>query len=176
MRAIDVRLELVERQTRTAAEQLRAELSTGFQEAASRAVVLAEATDELLRRVEARLDDRPPTAPAADLSGVEAALAELRGKVDAIPTEGPVDLEPVQAALRTVDDRIEAAEPGWEEIRRRVADLAVAVVALQPTIDAIVGLRSNIDLVAGRLADLLGGPTLTELMDRLDEIADTRTD
>ena len=312
VRAIDIRLESLERQTRASAEQLQGELAAGFQEVASRALVLAEATDEILtrqaetlERIEAALAALPreipapvvdvPTPEAVDLSGVLAALgrvedrvesaeprweetqrrvadvavavatlhpvldaleqlrarvaalptelpappvveapvvepvdlqpvldriAEVARRIDALPTElpapavveapvvEPVDLQPVLdriaelarhvdelprdlpappapppppervdlsgvlGALARVEDRVESAEPRWEEIQRRVADLAVAVVALQPTIDAIVDLRSHVELVGGRLSTLLGGPTLTELMDRLDEIAD----
>ncbi len=91
VRAVDVRLELVERMVRT-----------GFQEAASRDLVLSEATEEALRRLEARV------------AGVDTA----------------------------------------------------------PTVQAVEALRAQVELVAERLSTLLGGPTLTELLDRIDEIAD----
>jgi hypothetical protein len=105
VRAIDVRLEYLERL-----------VSSGFQEAASRSVVLAEASDELV-------------------TGVDERLAALQQRVD---------------------------------------ELAEAVLALAPTIEAILDLRSDVTLVGERLGELLGGPSLTEIMDRLDEIAEER--
>lgn len=137
VRAVDARLEALERTTRASSDQLRAEVAAGFQEVASRSLVLAESTDEILSRLDATVNE-------------------------------------VRARVAIVDDRVESAGPQWEEIQRRVADLAVAVIALQPTIDAIIELRSSIELVGSRLSTLLGGPTLTELMDRIDELDDGR--
>lgn len=116
VRAVDARLELIERATRSSTEQVRADLDGGFQEVASRALVLAEASDEIVTRV-------------------EAAVGELQVRVD---------------------------------------DIATAVIALQPTIDAILDLQAHVDLVAERIATLLGGPSLTEIMDRIDELDDSR--
>jgi len=145
---------------------------------------------EVARRVDALPTELPappvveaPVVEPVDLQPVLDRIAELARHVDELPRDLPappappppperVDLSGVLGALARVEDRVESAEPRWEEIQRRVADLAVAVVALQPTIDAIVDLRSHVELVGGRLSTLLGGPTLTELMDRLDEIAD----
>jgi hypothetical protein len=126
VRAVDVRLEYLERL-----------VSTGFQEAASRTVVVAEATDEAIGRVEAAIAALPtPPEPPAPPDLPDTASIELK----------------------------------LDQMKQRLDDLAVAVVALQPTIDAILDLRSHVELVGGRLSDLLGGPSLTELMDRLDQI------
>jgi tetrahydromethanopterin S-methyltransferase subunit G len=127
VRSIDVRLEHLERT-----------VTAGFQEAASRSLVVAEATDEVL----ARIEDRVSTAPIAD---------------DDAPPAGVVD----------VGERLVS-------LQQRVDELAEAVLALAPTIEAILDLRSDVTLVGERLGDLLGGPSLTEIMDRLDEIEERR--
>ena len=169
LRTIDVRLEAVEHQLRSAIDEVRAAVLTGFQEAASRSLVLAEATDAILAghaqaldRLEAALSKVPiePPTVSVDLSGVESGIAALRD------------------AVGKMADDVASTGPDREELQRRLADLAVAVTRLQATVDTVVespepaALRSQIDLVAERLSTLLGGPTLTELMDRLDEIAE----
>jgi hypothetical protein len=132
---------------------LRHDVATGFQEVASRAVVLAEATDEILTR------------HAASLERLEHMLLALP---EAIPQP---DLTAMEGALRSLADGlitpIEAAVQATLELRGEVADLVARVE------ESDVGtLSSQVDLVSDRLSTLLGGPTLTELMDRLDEIAD----
>ena len=115
LRTIDVRLEAIERQLRE-----------GFREEASRALVLAEASDEKLSKVEAALAAIPPAPDVSDLAGRIDSVTELKGIV---------------------------------------ADLAVG----------LAGLQAPVDLVAERIATLLGGPTLTELLNRIDEV-DRRLD
>ena len=186
LRTIDVRLEAVEHQLRSAIDEVRAAVLTGFQEAASRSLVLAEATDAILAghaqaldRLEAALSKVPIEAPpvSVDLSGVESGIAELRAAVAPVP-DAAAAVAALRDAVGTMADDVASTRPDREELQRRLADLAVAVTRLQATVDTVVespepaALRSQIDLVAERLSTLLGGPTLTELMDRLDEIAE----
>jgi hypothetical protein len=127
--AVDVRLEHLERT-----------VTAGFQEAASRSLVVAEATDEALTRIESSM-------------GAVARPEPVEG-------EQPADLVDVGVRLA--------------QLQQRLDDLAEAVLALAPTIEAILDLRSDVTLVGERLGDLLGGPSLTELMDRLDELDDRK--
>jgi hypothetical protein len=132
---------------------LRHEVTAGFQEVASRALVLAEATDEILTRhtdalgrLEQMLLALPDAIPQPDLVSMEGALRSL--------AEGLIT--PIEAAVQAT-----------LELRGEVAELVARVEETE-----IATLSSQVDLVSDRLLTLLGGPTLTELMDRLDEIAD----
>jgi hypothetical protein len=126
VRAIDVRIELLEREVRE-----------GFQEVASRALVMAEATDEALARIEAALAARQP-----ETGGLEAAMKAL---ADGLIT-------PVEATVAAT------------------IDLKTAVASLAERLEEDDAVRSQLDLIAERLSTLLGGPSLTELMDRIDEV------
>ena len=163
-RAVDARLEALERSQRVSVERLQAAVTDGFQEVASRALVLAEATDEVLTRHGEALDR------------IEAALARddverLRAAVDAVGAT-------TESSIATLASTIESAAPGRDETARRVADLTVAMARLQATVEGVVAnpeladVRARVELVAERLGTLLGGPTLTELMDRIDELGD----
>lgn len=182
LRTIDVRLEAVEHLVRAAVDELRAAVLAGFQEAASRSLVLAEATDTILAghaqaldRLEGSLSKIVAPAPV-DLSGVTSAIAELQTAVAPLPVTAAAIAE-LRDAVGMLADNVASTGPAREEQQRRLADLAVAVTRLQATVDTVAespepeALRSQIELVAERLSSLLGGPTLTELMDRLDEIA-----
>lgn len=224
-RAVDARLESLERAHRGAIERLQGVVADGFQEVASRALVLAEATDEILTRhaaaldrieaVLARVDERPDARESVTQLGETIAagrgdVEQLRAGVDALATKVDVslsslaasvtqlgetlatdrgdveqlraDLDAVvtktDASIASLAETIESAAPGREEAERRVADLAVAMARLQATMDGVVAssevadLRSRVELVADRLGALLGGPTLTELMDRIDELGE----
>jgi hypothetical protein len=107
-RAVDARVEALDRAQRASHERLQAALTEGFQEVASRALVLAEATDELLTR------------HAAALERIESGLGQLRAAVDAVAST------------------VESTAPGRDESERRVADLTVAMARLQATVDAAV--------------------------------------
>jgi hypothetical protein len=132
---------------------LRRDVASGFQEVASRAVVLAEATDEIL------------TQHAAALERLEQMLLALP---DAIPQP---DLVSIEGAMRSLAEGlitpIEAAVQATLELRGEVAELVARVEDSD-----VSALASQVDLVSERLSTLLGGPSLTELLDRLDEIAD----
>lgn len=178
LRAIDLRLEAFERDVRSSSEQLRAAILEGFQEAASRAVVLSEVADEAatrqsttLERVEsfvARIPAELP--PATDLSSVETAIASLAVRVDAIPAEppAPVDLSGVESAVAGFASKLAPLQKTADA----VAELKAVVGALAAAVDRVRpdDLRSQVELVAERLSSLLGGPSLTELMDRQDDI------
>jgi hypothetical protein len=132
---------------------LRRDVASGFQEVASRAVVLAEATDEILtkhttalERLEQMLLALPDAIPQPDLAAIEGAMRSLANGL----------ITPIEAAVQAT-----------LELRGEVADLVARVEETE-----IGALSSQVDLVSERLSTLLGGPTLTELMDRLDEIAD----
>jgi hypothetical protein len=168
-RTIDIRLEAIERLLRTLGDDVRGELQSGFQEAASRSVVLAEAGDAALARLVSAVEriptEHPAPAPPADLSSIESAIAALPKDIPS-----PADLSGVQAALDSVVElkvivatlaaAVEAMGPAREESDRRIAGLTVDMAAL----------RAPVDLIAERLATLLGGPSLTDLLDRIDEL------
>ena len=161
VRAVDARVDALDRAQRVAAERLERLVADGFQEVASRALVLAEATDEILGR------------HAAALERIEAQLATMG-------TGDDDEVARLRASFDALSATFEAAGPAREESERRIADLTVALARLQATVDGIAGstaladVRAEVSLVSERLSALLGGPSLTELMDRIDELGDSR--
>jgi hypothetical protein len=184
IRALSIRMDALERESRMTLDSLRAQVAAGFDEATARALVMSEATEELLGgqrsqldRVEslvAQLPTEVPEPPApVDLSGVESAIASLSARVDALPAEvpeppAPVDLSGVQSAVEGFASKLAPLQATADA----VAELKAVVGALASSIDAIQPdtLRSELQLVAERLSSLVGGPSLSELMDRHDDV------
>jgi hypothetical protein len=84
------------------------------------------------------------------------------------------------ALERAVDARLDALAKTSdallheiEDVSRRVGEVALALVKMQASLDGLdpSDIRSDLRLVSDRLSTLVGGPSLGELMDRIDELA-----
>lgn len=137
---IDVRMESIERLTRSG--------------------LTLERLVDLERLVAADAEKRRDEAAAAgrDAAAQAAVLAAA--------------LERIETTMSALAARVEALEPKVDDGVRGMTDVAAIATRLQTTVDAQdpSELHADVRLVADRLADLLGGPTLTELMDRIDEL------
>ena len=65
--------------------------------------------------------------------------------------------------------RLQALEATLRAIELRLERIESAVATPRPIAD-LKRIETRVDLVAERISTLLGGPSLTELMDRLDEL------
>lgn len=116
-----------------------------------------------------------PAAAPADLPAAVTSTDELTAHIHAI-----------ESAVRGLDARVELLERlvrnGFQEVASRALVLSEATDEALTRVETrlaamdISELRSEVGLVAERLSVLLGGPSLTELMDRIDEIADRGDD
>lgn len=85
------------------------------------------------------------------------------------------ELKSVVAALAA---QVDAASTAREASGARMDELAIAVARVQATVNWIVDspepatLRAEVERMAERIEAALGGPSLRDVIDRLDELAD----
>ncbi|MEN3271976.1 MAG: hypothetical protein V7636_737 [Actinomycetota bacterium] len=126
---------------------------------------------------------------AGDLAPANRARAAKRAKAASPPsasdpsTAAPGDrFAALESVMRSLDARMEALERVTRagqvveriiDLDRVVAEQADALARIERSLAEldVTTIRSELSLVAERLSTLLGGPTLVELMDRIDELA-----
>jgi len=117
--------------------------------------------------------ERDPALLMAAIDRFARDIASVRAHLDGFDAS-------VQAKLDGLDASVQGKLDSLDEAITRIATEKPKRLSLlsrdagAPNVDeltaAVLELQSHVDLVAERLSTLLGGPSLTELMDRFDEI------
>ena len=95
-------------------------------------------------------------------SGIAPASPKRRPRPTSSDAANPGAQSITVAVPAEVLERLDAIEASVDRLRDELRSLGTAT-----DLDRV---RSSLDLLAGRLGELLGGPSMTELMDRIDEL------